>query len=218
MTLKRTVTPISLVLLPMIIGILPIAFVSACAVAAEQNRREDYRNILHEKYPMFTAKQLRFSVDSYDAEGLVFGDLLVGDFNGDSIEDFAAALGRRRSKAEAEKDGDKIRRHILDEGIAVVCNGVSPPSISGARSTHECSYLAKPSLGSLEGELAFIEISSKDLPESELVSGKNCAVLAKKHDGLRTLALMHSASGYCIDLFYPVPGSSEYTECIYCEY
>jgi len=200
------------------IGVLPIMLISACGVAVEQDRQEDYRSILREKYPIFTAKQLRFSADSYDAEGLVFGDLLVGDFNGDSIEDFAAALVRMRSKEEAENDEEKTTRQILHVGAAVVCNGISPPGNSRANPTYDCNYLAAPSLGGFEGELAFIDISSEDLPESELVSGKNCTVLAKKYDGLRALALMHSASGYCINLFYSVPGSLEYSECIYCEY
>ena len=198
--------------------ILSSLLASACVAAASNDRKEDYRKVLRDEYPLFATKQLTFSMTGYVTDGLVFGDLLIGDFNGDSIEDFAAALVRKRSKTEAEQDPDKTTRHILQEGIAVVCNGVLSRRIANAEPTYECSYLAEPSLGGLEGELAFIAISSKDLPETKMFSGEQCTAPAKKHDGLRTHALMHSAAGYCIDIFYPIPNSSEYSVCIYCDY
>ena len=218
MSLKRTAAPLSLVLLPITIGFVAIVLVSACVVAADPLKHEEYRRILREEYPMFTAQQLLYSADYFDAEGLVFGDLLVADFNGDSIEDFGAAMARVRSIAEAENDEEETRRHILHVGTAVVCNGKSTSGKSNAKVTYDCNYLAAPSLGGFEGGLAFIEMSSEDLSESEIVSGENCKVSAETRDGLRTLALVGSYGGYCISLFYPVSGSSGYSECRYCEY
>jgi len=179
---------------------------------------DDYRRILREEYPKFAAQQLLYSADHFDAEGFVFGDLLVGDFNRDSIEDFGANLARVRSKAEAEMDEDESTRQTLHEGTAVVCNGVSTPGDSNARPTYDCRYLAAPSLGGYEGGLAFLEMSSEELSEGDIVSGKNCKVSAEKQDGMRTLALLGSHGGYCYSLFYPVLGSSAYSECLYCEY
>jgi len=200
------------------IGIFQIVLVSACVVAADPSKHEEYRRILREEYPMFTAQQLLYTADYFDAEGFVFGDLLVGDFNGDSIEDFGAALARVRSKTEAEKDEEETTRHILQVGTAVVCNGVSTSGKSKTRANFDCNYLAAPSLGGFEGGLAFMEMSSEDLSDTEIVSGENCEESAENWDGLRTLTLFGSFGGYCLSLFYPVPGSSGYSECRYCEY
>lgn len=195
-----------------------MALVSACGVAADSMKHDDYRRILREEYRTFTAQQLLYSADYFDAEGFVFGDLLIGDFNGDSVEDFGAALARVRSEAEAEMDEDESTRQMLHESTAVVCSGVSTSGNSDAGPSYSCSYLVAPSLGGFEGGLAFIEISSEELSESEIVSGENCKVSAEQHDGKRTLALVGSQGGYCLSLFYPVPGSSSYRECVYCEY
>lgn len=202
-----------------ILGFLTLLLVvTSVAVAADSTEHDDYRRILREEYPRFTAQQLLYSADYFDAEGFVFGDLLVGDFNGDSIEDFGAALARVRSKAEAEMDENETTRQILHESTAVICNGISTSGSSEAKITYNCSYLVAPSLGGFEGGLAFIEMSSEELSESEIVSGENCRVSAEQQDGTRTLALVGSQGGYCLSLFYPVPGSSSYRECVYCEY
>ena len=200
------------------IGMLPMGLISACGVAADSMEHDDYRRILREEYPMFTAQQLLYSADYFDAEGFVFGDLLVGDFNGDAIEDFGAALARVRSKAEAEMDEDESTRQILHESTAVVCTGMPTSGGSDEGPTFNCNYLIAPSLGGFEGGLAFLEISSEELAESEIVAGENCKVSAEQQDGSRTLALVGSQGGDCLSLFYPVPGSSSYRECVYCEY
>lgn len=202
-----------------ILGFLTLLLVvTSVAVAADSTEHDDYRRILREEYPRFTAQQLLYSADHFDAEGFVFGDLLVGDFNGDSVEDFGAALARVRSKAEAEMDENETTRQILHESTAVICNGISTSGSSEAKITYNCSYLLAPSLGGFEGGLAFIEMSSEELSESEIVSGEYCRVSAEQQDGARTLALVGSQGGYCLSLFYPVPGSSSYRECVYCEY
>ena len=203
---------------PWLVAVLPAALVSACGAAADSMVHDDYRRILREEFPTFTAQKLLYSEDYFDAEAFVFGDLLVGDFNGDSIEDFGAALARVRSKTEAESDENESTRQILHESTAVVCNGVVTPGSSDAELSFDCSYLVAPSLGGFEGGLAFIEMSSGQLSESEVVSGENCIASAEQRDGMRTLALVGSQGGYCLSLFYPVPGSSSYRECVYCDY
>ena len=195
-----------------------MAFVSACGVAADSMEHDNYRKILRDEYPTFTAQQLLYSEDHFDAEGFVFGDLLIGDFNGDSVEDFGAALARVRSEAEAEMDEDESTRQMLHESTAVVCSSISTSGISDSGPSYDCSYLVAPSLGGFEGGLAFLEISSEELSESEIVSGESCKASAEQRDGMRTLALVGSQGGYCLSLFYPAPDSSTYRECVYCEY
>jgi hypothetical protein len=198
------------------IGVFQTALISSCEAAEEGNKLDEYRNIIREEYPNFEAQPLVYSTDDYDTAGFVFDDILVGDFNGDSLEEFAATLKRTRSKAEAYDDERQETRDILVVGAAVVCESSLFVGGSQTSTQFRCRYLVEPTLGGLKGELAFVEVNAEHLPKSRLSSGENCEECTRKSAGKRALALINSYGGYCLNLYYPVAGSATFKECIYC--
>ena len=116
--------------------------VSSCllgqACAAQDDADGKYVSVLKDRYPGYEVvgpvgdptdprgRHLRFSPQDFR------GDILVGDFNFDGIEDFAAALRKKSPANESLTRADRL-------GITVVCNG-RPPNDQG--STFECALLS----------------------------------------------------------------------------
>ena len=122
--------------------ILVSLIVSSCllgqACAAQEDANSRYSSVLKDTYPDYEVVgpvgsptdlrgwHLRFSPQSFR------NDILVGDFNFDGIEDFAAALRKTLPGDEPGTKADGL-------GITVVCNGRSP---TGLGASFECALLS----------------------------------------------------------------------------
>lgn len=198
----------------LVIGLSPIAAISACAASDATDEFENYRRILHQEYPEYDTTPLTYSTTLYDTEDFVFDDLLVGDFNDDSVNDFAAILSRVRSAEEAKADKNRRARHLRLVRAVVVCSSVSTPHNLTATSPYECTYLAEPRVGGVTGELAFVEISPDRINDERLSKGSHCRESAENRFGLRTISIVEF-KGYCNTYFYP-DEESGYNDCTYC--
>ena len=201
--------------LPFVLGTVLTIFMSACKADAEAKKPEEYRQYLRDHYQGSEIQPISYSTD-FDSDAFVFHDLLIGDFNHDGAEDFAAELLQMRTQAEASKDEVPARRSVLTISSAVVCHGRSdsqdPPT-----DDFDCSYLQEPyAVGGINGELAFVTVVPDNLSDDRLSSGEKCTSFRDQWRGKRVLSLVNSSGGYCLSLYYPDPDSTSYSECVYC--
>lgn len=191
--------------------ILVSVIVSICllgqACAAQEGASNRYFSVLENMYPDYEVvgpvgsptdprgRHLRFSPQSFR------NDVLVGDFNFDGIEDFAAAL---RKTLPADDPGTKAD----GLGITVVCNGLSPTNLGAS---FECAVLS-------DTALVYLDLARLGSMYTEPVqhSDPKCRSLLALHKEQKVLVVPEHY-GRCDTFYFSASESAvEYLRCSIC--
>lgn len=192
--------------------------VAAVAVACAADVG-DYRTALDangfEEYRIVTAgddtrRRQQQSLGNFDE------DVLVGDFNFDGSEDFAAILSRSATEAEIERTyfppgQDAVNQRTF---LAVVCNGVAEAATTGR---YRCMQLPERMVGGFGGELTILDPGEwgEDLSTIGDAAGNPQCPLAMPSFSNRLLLALDEPVGRCTTYYYP-NSDGTYGRCIYC--
>lgn len=143
-------------------------------------------------------------------------DVLVGDFNFDGREDFAAILSRSATQAEIDRtyfppDQEHLERRTF---MAIVCNGLDETS---SADRYRCMPLSESVVGGFGGELTILDPSEwgGDLSMLNEAAGNAQCPLVMPSFSNRLLLALGEPVGRCTTYYYPDPKGT-YGQCIYC--
>ncbi len=190
--------------------VLLAALSANCSYSAEPGKLDIYTDVLKARYPEFQviAPYSEKVKEYYARSDEYLGDLLVGDFNSDGIEDFAAIMTRSIHDEELEEIS-RSREQVDNVGQVVVCDG--------GESEFQCSSIYGPKPGNVYWELDFEFWSESLYSTSSVADGQEpnlCATEQKKRLNTKTLALLQ-AIGLCDTYFFP-KSDGGYGSCRYC--
>ncbi len=190
-----------------VVSVIVVLSVLSQACAAQGESDSKYVAVLKNTYPGYEVigpageptdprgRHLRFSPESFR------NDILVGDFNFDGIEDFAAALRKPLTADEPHTIAEK-------RGITVVCNGRQP---ANQGSPYECAVLSNTGKVYLD-----LERIGAMYPEPLQHSRPVCTDLLNAHKE-KTVLVIPEHYGHC-DTFYFSTSEArvEYLGCSIC--
>ncbi|MDJ0758436.1 MAG: hypothetical protein QNJ19_03515 [Woeseiaceae bacterium] len=127
------------------------------------------------------------------------GEILVGDFNFDGVEDFAAALIEQGGVAMAKGGQEPV-------GLTVVCSGSSDNDF-------RCTTLIDPKPFGFHSHLDLIDWTPW-LDLLEPAANEECAVQLETRTNKKFLTIVEPY-GHCDTLYYQEPDGS-YEGCQYC--
>ena len=172
--------------------------------AASGGAPDPYSAVLHNKYPGFEV--VGPFLDPYDEnrtyrrspESFV-GEILVGDFNFDGVDDFAAGLIEEGGVAKANAGGKP-------DGLTVVCSGVSD-------NEYRCTNLVEPRPYGFHTYLDLIDWTPW-LDRLEQNENEECSVQLETHTNQKFLTIVEPY-GHCDTLYYQ-ESDGTYEGCRYC--
>jgi hypothetical protein len=174
------------------------------SMAVSSDPADQYSTVLDKHYPGFEV--VGPFLDPYDKnrsyrsspENFV-GEILVGDFNFDGIEDFAAGL-IEFGGAERAKRGQK------PDGLTVVCSGSTDDS-------YQCTALVELKPFGFHTYLDLVDWTPwLDILEQQ--ENKECSVQLETHTNQKFLTIVEPY-GHCNTLYYQ-ESDGTYEGCQYC--
>lgn len=189
-----------------LIGIVSLSPLYAC----KTDGTPDYLAVIRANFPDYWLREQSSQIQPTHND-----DILIGDFNSDGIQDFAAVLIRKILPSELQRLPERHRNEVTIVGLAVACNGVVD---ANDRTGYECSEIAGPKIGGIFSELQYREWSEQlhgwsgfqGNPEQSAA----CDAALKQRVGTNSLSLIETI-GHCDTYFYPSNDSS-YVSCMYC--
>lgn len=188
---------------------------SVLSTACASEDASKYRRALDADYAEYkfadvtddSLRQRRQSPDSFD------NDVLVGDFNFDSLSDFAVVISRKAT----EKDFKHIRAEQIETEtrvfLAVVCNGLSEGE---AHNNYRCMPLSDNVVGGFGSELDLLDLSKwGDLSEIHEAYGQAQCPNEMRSLSSKKLLSLREPFGRCTTFYYPDENGT-YGQCTYC--